>query len=206
MDLDARREYNRAYYLKNREKIRAAQSLRRSENPEKTRDAGRAAHARWRKRHPETVRANRTLYYEQNSEKINAAHARRRRENPDMDHDSYVRRRLANPEKVRAGGRAALRRRWVKDPERMRMASRKKESKRRACKKGATVENVDPAVVLKRDEGTCGICREPITGDWHIDHIVPLARGGEHSYKNTQAAHPLCNMSKGARLPEGVSL
>jgi 5-methylcytosine-specific restriction endonuclease McrA len=28
---------------------------------------------------------------------------------------------------------------------------------------------------------------------------VPLALGGEHSYANTQVAHPLCNLRKGSR-------
>jgi 5-methylcytosine-specific restriction endonuclease McrA len=32
----------------------------------------------------------------------------------------------------------------------------------------------------------------------HIDHVIPLARGGEHSYANAQAAHGPCNMRKGA--------
>jgi 5-methylcytosine-specific restriction endonuclease McrA len=35
---------------------------------------------------------------------------------------------------------------------------------------------------------------------FHVDHVVPLARGGEHSYANTQPACPPCNMSKGARV------
>jgi 5-methylcytosine-specific restriction endonuclease McrA len=34
----------------------------------------------------------------------------------------------------------------------------------------------------------------------HLDHIVPLARGGEHSYANTQPAHPTCNRRKGAKV------
>ena len=115
-------------------------------------------------------------------------------------------RRERHPERERAGVRSALRKMWAEDPELMRLAARRQGATRRARKEGAFVEDVDPAVVLKRDGGICGICREPITGAWHVDHVVPLARGGEHSYRNTQAAHPLCNFSKGARLPEGVSL
>jgi 5-methylcytosine-specific restriction endonuclease McrA len=33
---------------------------------------------------------------------------------------------------------------------------------------------------------------------FHVDHKVPLARGGEHSYENVQPAHPFCNGSKGS--------
>jgi 5-methylcytosine-specific restriction endonuclease McrA len=38
--------------------------------------------------------------------------------------------------------------------------------------------------------------------NWHLDHVVPLSRGGEHSYANVQVAHPFCNLSKGPRLIE----
>ena len=31
-----------------------------------------------------------------------------------------------------------------------------------------------------------------------LDHIVPLAAGGAHSYANVQCAHFICNSVKGA--------
>ena len=47
----------------------------------------------------------------------------------------------------------------------------------------------------------CGICGRRIRSlrDLHIDHIVPLARGGSSARENLQAAHALCNQQKGAR-------
>ena len=36
---------------------------------------------------------------------------------------------------------------------------------------------------------------------WHVDHVYPLSRGGEHSYRNTQPAHPECNIAKGDKMP-----
>lgn len=72
---------------------------------------------------------------------------------------------------------------------------------RRAQKRNQFVEKVDPQEVYERHQGMCGICGDPVDRDcFHIDHIVPLARGGEHSYSNCQPAHPLCNYRKGARL------
>jgi hypothetical protein len=81
-------------------------------------------------------------------------------------------------------------------------------SARRARLKGAFVEAVDPGVVFERDEWTCHICSESIPEDAlrtsgagaTIDHVIPLARGGLHSYDNVRAAHWLCNVAKGARL------
>ena len=75
---------------------------------------------------------------------------------------------------------------------------RKWESKRRSNKKNQFVENVDPLVIYKRDEGICKICGKKVGSKWEVDHIIPLSRGGEHSYKNSQLAHPVCNRKKWA--------
>lgn len=36
----------------------------------------------------------------------------------------------------------------------------------------------------------------------HIDHVIPLARGGADSVENLCVACPDCNMRKGSKLPE----
>jgi 5-methylcytosine-specific restriction endonuclease McrA len=70
---------------------------------------------------------------------------------------------------------------------------------RRARKRGQFVEKVYRSKVFRRDAGICGICHEAVDPlNWHLDHIQPLARGGEHSYANTQVAHPACNQRKSA--------
>lgn len=71
---------------------------------------------------------------------------------------------------------------------------------RRARKLDQFVEHVDRELVWTRDRGICHLCgkhADPAT--WHLDHIVPLAHGGLHSYANTAVTHPQCNMQKGAR-------
>lgn len=73
------------------------------------------------------------------------------------------------------------------------------ELRRHAIKTGAHAEDVDRAVVWERDEGICGICGAAADpGDWHLDHVIPLARGGAHTMGNVQVSHPVCNMRKGA--------
>src|SRR5690606_4317446 len=66
---------------------------------------------------------------------------------------------------------------------------------RRSRQKTSTVERVDPYAVFGRDGWRCKLCgcRTPkrlrgTTDDRapELDHIVPLAHGGEHSYANTQ--------------------
>jgi 5-methylcytosine-specific restriction endonuclease McrA len=78
---------------------------------------------------------------------------------------------------------------------------------RRARKALVDASHVRRLEVFERDAWMCGICGEPIDMSLvhphvmsaSLDHIVPLALGGEHSYENCQAAHLSCNSSKGKR-------
>lgn len=83
--------------------------------------------------------------------------------------------------------------------DRAREIGRMSESARRARKLGQFIEDVDPAVVFKMHGGMCGVCEEFIIGKFHVDHRIPLVKGGMHGYINTQPAHPFCNLSKGAK-------
>lgn len=84
-------------------------------------------------------------------------------------------------------------------PEEFRELMRIAAQRRRAIVNAAFVEDVHSLVVLERDDGCCGICGGDVDPtDFHVDHIIPLSKGGEHSYANVQAAHPSCNVRKGA--------
>ncbi len=116
-------------------------------------------------------------------------------ENPDRRRLAAKLYREAKPE-VAARARA----KYLRTEKAARQA-RKHAAKRRALKKAQFVEDVDPVVVFERDGGICGICREPVDRqNFHVDHVRPLAKGGEHSYANTQVAHPECNCAKRDRL------
>ncbi len=84
-----------------------------------------------------------------------------------------------------------------------------------ARKKNApVVESVNRIVVAENDNWICKLCNDPIDpgapyllengrpNPWYlnVDHIIPLSRGGEHSYANTQASHHICNNKKHANL------
>lgn len=57
----------------------------------------------------------------------------------------------------------------------------------------------------------CHICHTPIdlkasrrvgVGDWflglHIDHLIPIAKGGPDTLENVRPSHAICNLKKGA--------
>lgn len=57
------------------------------------------------------------------------------------------------------------------------------------------------AEVIRRDRMVCGICFLKVAeGDMHIDHITPVATGGETTLDNLQVTHSACNLAKGARV------
>lgn len=47
----------------------------------------------------------------------------------------------------------------------------------------------------------CAICRTGIKGGYHVDHIMPLALGGEHKARNVQLLCGSCNVRKNAKDP-----
>jgi len=87
-----------------------------------------------------------------------------------------------------------------------------KENKRRAKIQNAMVDkDITVKGLFIRDMGLCKICGKPcdeqdfvikdgvkICGNDYpsIDHIIPLARGGLHSWDNVQLAHRICNSKK----------
>jgi 5-methylcytosine-specific restriction endonuclease McrA len=56
--------------------------------------------------------------------------------------------------------------------------------------------------VIARDGMVCGLCSGVVENraDIHIDHIVPVSRGGSDHLGNLQVSHSWCNLAKGARV------
>ena len=52
--------------------------------------------------------------------------------------------------------------------------------------------------LFRREGLACGICGNEVSPkDYHIDHLIPLSRGGPDDIDNMQITHPYCNLSKG---------
>ena len=83
------------------------------------------------------------------------------------------------------------------------------EQKRRARKKTVEAEYVETMKVFQRDQWRCQLCGcktpKALRGkdkpnSPELDHIVPLSRGGAHTYANTQCACAQCNQRKGSKI------
>jgi 5-methylcytosine-specific restriction endonuclease McrA len=54
--------------------------------------------------------------------------------------------------------------------------------------------------LAERDGGyLCFYCKEPLTSDYHVDHKIPIAKGGTHSIENFALACMQCNQEKHAK-------
>ena len=88
--------------------------------------------------------------------------------------------RKSNPEKTAAHDRAA-----------------------RARRKGATGFHTadDIARLLIVQSNKCALCRDGLGGVYHVDHVIPLAKGGTNFVGNIQLLCPQCNLRKRTMLP-----
>ena len=77
------------------------------------------------------------------------------------------------------------------------------------------ISDISLKKLIRRDEGICHICGKKIDeSDYSIvngikqvgklypsiDHIIPISKGGSHTWENIQLAHLSCNCKKGSRV------
>ena len=195
--LNARR---RAAYALNPEPAKKRAAKYQQENADKVtayrkvnRDKRNAQRRAWGERNAEMVLAYQKAWYDKNIEQIKAYSKSYYAANTEIEKLKSAEWRRNNPEKFKEQGRSYRQ----NNPEKIYA----KNARRRALKKGATVEKVDRREVYLRDKGICGICGCPVSlEEVTLDHIIPLSKGGEHSYRNIQLAHLSCNSAKGAKI------
>jgi 5-methylcytosine-specific restriction endonuclease McrA len=60
----------------------------------------------------------------------------------------------------------------------------------------------DVASLWIEQNGRCSYCQSSLKDyGWHIEHVIPLSRGGDNSSENIVLACITCNLSKGSRTP-----
>lgn len=101
--------------------------------------------------------------------------------------------------------RDAYRRKWSEaNPGKDSLYGRVAAAKRRARKKRQTHKehytSLDVQNRFKAQRGKCWWCKSDLT-DYHVDHIIPIAKGGSDSADNICISCVTCNLSKNAKMP-----
>lgn len=171
------REYKRKYYQANAEDIKAKSAKWAAENSERHKENGRRYQAKNRKKEAKRKRA----WKDANRQKARECNRAWEEANPERAQESRRKWQKANPDKRRINA-----------------------SVRRARLIGTGGE-CDAATVWQMAEDQnwlCAYCESPLFGDFEIDHIVPVAKGGTGDWSNLAITCGPCNRSKGAKTLE----
>ena len=63
---------------------------------------------------------------------------------------------------------------------------------------------ISPGIIDKLyllQQGKCACCGYKLGQNYHLDHIVPISKGGSNTDDNVQLLRDVCNMSKSAKDP-----
>lgn len=87
----------------------------------------------------------------------------------------------------------------VKNPEKTRLYRAARRHRMSGIK-------IDTSKICNWASRICGICGEAVAGPYHLDHIIPMSRGGIHAEHNLQVTHPTCNQRKFTKLQEELTV
>jgi hypothetical protein len=185
-------------------------SLRRSSEWYKSHtDIARKRNSEWHKNHPERMNELRKKWRDSNSEKSAESTRKWQSSHKEQYKETGKRWKADNRERVNKRRREI----YASDPERFRKTSLdwarrnphkviERKSLRRSRKIAAFVSPVTYQhflLLMEAQNGCCRYCGIELDNKKHLDHRIPLARGGAHEPSNVCWSCPKCNQSKGAR-------
>ena len=167
------------YYCKVCQAIRCKQP-ERAEKEQKRREANSGYLKEWKAKNPDRV----------------AAYGRKQREKNPCYRPRASRKGLETPEQRRAA--------WAKHyakhrSEEIAKASLKKRARRLKIK--LTYFKYDRDEIARSQNYICPYCKCTFQ-QFHLDHVIPLSRGGAHTRENMVAACVPCNLRKSNKTPE----
>jgi len=183
------REEDRA---KNRQHSRDHRTARKEYSKRyyaETRDARLSYNREWRAAHPDYY----ARYCEEHGEKERARKRHYFKEHREEDRARSKKYRQEHPEKILAKSARGRARKRDATPD---LTPEQKESIARIYNTAINGARV-----------RCYLCGEIMPkGDRHVDHIMPISKGGLHIPSNLAVACATCNLSKHAKLPEEIGL
>lgn len=199
-------QYQREWEANNHDKVLA--KGRRYQ--EKNKDARNASKKRYRAENRENINKKRREDYTQNADKINDRKRELRQLNPGLSAAYSKDWRKRNPQKQSQYNKTYR----DKHPELIRIVKskwnkenadkvRKTSADRRARIANAPGSHTDKDIEtqFRSQKGICWHCGKPVGYNYHVDHLVPLARGGSNGARNIVISCPHCNCSRQDKMP-----
>lgn len=201
------KEYNKAWREANKDKRKEYGRQWREANKER-----RAAYSReWRAENSDHLSEYAKAYYAINKECLNAATklwkllnkeryalmtAAWRAKNKEYLYRRFKEYRIANKERLKEQFAA-----WLKNnPDKRKASHANRRARKRAT--GGTISRNCALRLRALQRNRCACCKNRLgKTQTHLDHIVPLALGGENSDANIQLLCQQCNQSKWAKHP-----
>lgn len=174
---ECRAAYQREYRARTREERAAYDRRYYEENRERILEQ----HREYYEANREQLTDWQNRYVEENAGQVAAYKHRHYEENRERYAERNRRWKLANPDALKA-----------------------KEAVRRALKRGAggSFDAEDLQAMYEDQGGLCAYCECELNGDYHVDHMTPLIRGGSNGWENLAITCPTCNLRKNRKTVE----
>lgn len=134
-------------------------------------------------------------YYIRNSDAAKLAAKKYREENPEKIYESNQKNYRENIEARKDYAREY----HAANPGIQRAANQKRRSRLKGADGSFTAVQIRS--LMKCQVGKCIYCKSRILDFYHIDHIIPISKGGSNWISNIQLLCKTCNLSKHDKMP-----
>jgi 5-methylcytosine-specific restriction endonuclease McrA len=173
--LECSRIISKEYYNKNHEEKLEREKVYREKNKERNKERNREKAKRYREKYPERVKLSQDKYNKKPESKIRS-NRYNHSEKGKLYHRKYIK---DNYDK------------WL-------TRQRKNQVIRRIRKTNNEIFTISNKDMRRLLSSKCAVCES--YDKIHIDHVIPVSRGGRHSIGNLQPLCQGCNLSKNNKL------
>ena len=147
------------------------------------RERALSASKEWVANNPERKKELDTRWYAEHHEQAKQSRAKYHLENP--------------PDRIKVKATSA---KWAAEhPEARRIREQNRRARKRKVGGGLSKGLIEK--LFKLQKGKCPCCGLALGSNYHLDHVMPLALGGEHEDSNMQLLRQRCNNQKHAKHP-----